>query len=200
LTIKGERHSLWRAVDQDDNGLDILVQSRRNNQGAKKFLRKWLKRLQDVPRVLMTEKLKSYGAAQRALRPGVEHRQSRYLNTRCENSHRPTCQRACRMQGLKSAVRVGPHGPTLPPPTASVVRVGVPRRDAKPLRELGRNDRDKAGGLSAGSVSIEPKVPLLLSGDGINPNNLTMPIGLSSAMLSSILSLDMSRHGKGRER
>ena len=103
LTIHGERHYLWRAVDQDDNVLDILVQSRRNKQAAKKFFRKLLKGLQYVPRVIITDKLKSYGAAKREILPGVEHRQSRYLNNRCENSHRPTRQRERRMQGFKSA-------------------------------------------------------------------------------------------------
>ena len=100
LTINGERHYLWRAVDQDDNVLDILVQSRRNKHAAKKFFRKLLKGLTDVPRVIITDKLKSYGAAKREILPGVEHRQSRYLNNRCENSHRPTRQRAYRMQGF----------------------------------------------------------------------------------------------------
>jgi putative transposase len=103
LTINGQRHYLWRAVDQDDNVLDILVQSRRNKQAAKKFFRKLLKGLQYVPRVIITDKLKSYGAAKREILPGVEHRQSRYLNNRCENSHRPTRQREYRMQGFKSA-------------------------------------------------------------------------------------------------
>ena len=103
LTINGKRHYLWRAVDQDDNVLDILVQSRRNKKAAKKFFRKLLKGLQYVPRVVVTDKLKSYGAAKREILPGVEHRQSRYLNNRCENSHRPTRQRERRMQGFKSA-------------------------------------------------------------------------------------------------
>jgi putative transposase len=55
-----------------------------------------------VPRVIITDKLKSYGAAKREILPGVEHRQSRYLNNRCENSHRPTRQREYHMQGFKS--------------------------------------------------------------------------------------------------
>ena len=70
LTIHGERHYLWRAVDQDDNVLDILVQRRRNKQAAKKFFRKLLKGLQYVPRVIITDKLKSYGAAKREICPG----------------------------------------------------------------------------------------------------------------------------------
>ena len=90
-------------MDQDDNVLDILVQSRRNKKAAKKFFRKLLKGFTYVPRVIMTDKLKSYGAAKREMLPGVEHRQSRYLNNRCENSHRPTRQRERRMQGFKSA-------------------------------------------------------------------------------------------------
>jgi putative transposase len=102
LTINGERHYRWRAVDQDDNVLDILVQSRRNTHAAKKFFRKLLKGLTYVPRVIITDKLKSYGAAKRELLPGVEHRQSRYLNHRCENSHRPTRQREYRMQWFTS--------------------------------------------------------------------------------------------------
>jgi hypothetical protein len=103
LTINGERHYLWRAVDQDGNVLDILVQRRRNKQAAKKFFRKLLKGCQYVPRVIITDKLKSYGAAKREILPGVEHRQHRYLNNRAENSHQPTRQRERRMQGFKSA-------------------------------------------------------------------------------------------------
>jgi putative transposase len=102
LTIQGERHYLWRAVDQDGHVLDILVQRRRNKQAAKKFFRKLLKGLTYVPRVIMTDKLKSYGAAKREILPGVEHRQHRYLNKRAENSHQPTRQRERRMQGFKS--------------------------------------------------------------------------------------------------
>ena len=102
LTINGERQYVWRAVDQDDNVLDILVQSRRNKKAAKKFFRKLLKGLTYVPRVIITDQLKSYGAAKREILPGVEPRQSRYLNNRCENSHRPTRQRERRMQGFKS--------------------------------------------------------------------------------------------------
>src|ERR687885_1535662 len=102
LTINGERHYLWRAVDQDDNVLDILVQSRRNKKAAKKFFRKLLQGCQYVPRVIMTDKLKSYGAAKRESLPGVEHRQHRYLNNRAENSHQPPRQRERRMQGFKS--------------------------------------------------------------------------------------------------
>lgn len=90
-------------MDQDGNVLDILVQSRRNKKAAKKFFRKLLKGLTYVPRVIITDKLKSYGAAKREILPGVEHRQSRYLNNRCESSHLPTRQRERRMQRFKSS-------------------------------------------------------------------------------------------------
>jgi putative transposase len=102
LTINGERHYLWRAVDQDGNILDILVQSRRNKNAAKKFFRKLLKGLTYIPRVIITDKLKSYGAAKQDILSGVEHRQHRYLNNRAENSHQPTRQREQRMHGFKS--------------------------------------------------------------------------------------------------
>ena len=102
LPIKGERQYLWRAVDQDGKVLDSLVQRRRDKQAAKKFFRKLLKGLTYVPRVLITDKLKSYGAAQRELLPGVEHRQHRSLNNRAANSHQPTRQRERRMQRFKS--------------------------------------------------------------------------------------------------
>jgi putative transposase len=103
LTINGERHYLWRAVDQDGNVLDILVQRGRDKTAAKTFFRKLLKGLTYAPRVIITDKLKSYGAAKREILPGVEHRQHRYLNNRAENSHQPTRQRERRMQGFKSA-------------------------------------------------------------------------------------------------
>jgi putative transposase len=89
-------------VDQDGNVLDILVQRRQDKHAAKKFFRKLLKGLTYVPRVLITDKLNSYGAAKRDILPGVEHRQHRYLNNRAENSPLPTRQREQRMPRFKS--------------------------------------------------------------------------------------------------
>ncbi len=82
LKINGKRHYLWRAVDQQGNIFDILVQSRRNKGAAKKCFRKLLKGCEYISRVIVTDKLGSYGAAKREVLPGVEHRQSRYLNNR----------------------------------------------------------------------------------------------------------------------
>jgi hypothetical protein len=73
LTIRGERHYLWRAVDQDGHVLDILVQRRRDKAAAKKFFRKLLKGLTYVPWVIITDQLKSYGAATRVILPSVNH-------------------------------------------------------------------------------------------------------------------------------
>jgi putative transposase len=103
LAIHGERHYRWRAVDQDGHVLDILVQRRRDKNAAKRFFRKLLKGLTYVPRVIITDQLKSYGAALRELLPSVEHRQHRYLNNRAENSHQPTRQRERTMRRFTSA-------------------------------------------------------------------------------------------------
>jgi len=103
LTINGQYHYLWRAVDQDGYVLDILVQRRRDKNAAKKFFRKLLKGLTYVPRVIVTDKLASYGAAKREILPSVDHRQHRYLNNRAENSHQPTRQRERRMGRFTSS-------------------------------------------------------------------------------------------------
>ena len=115
IKVNGERQYLWRAVDQDGNVLDILVQSRRNTKAARRFFRKLLKRQCRAPRVLVTDKLRSYGAAHRQVMPSVEHRQPRHLNNRAENSHQPTRERERAMKGFRS-----PAGSTaLPPGTRS---------------------------------------------------------------------------------
>jgi putative transposase len=103
LKINGKTQYLWRAVDQEGNLLDILVQSRRNKAAAKKFFRKLLKGCTYVPRVLITDKLGSYEAAKKEVMPSVEHRRHRRLNNRAENSHQPTRQRERTMRRFKSA-------------------------------------------------------------------------------------------------
>ncbi len=96
VTINGRTHYLWRAVDQDGTVLDILVQPRRDKAAAVQFLRKLLKGRAYVPRVVITDKLASYGAALRAVLPSVEG-----LNNRAENSHQPTRERERRMRRFK---------------------------------------------------------------------------------------------------
>ncbi len=101
IGINGVQHSLWRAVDQDGNVLDILVQSRRDKRAAVKFLRTLLKGLAYVPRVVITDKLARLGAALRAVLPGVEHRRHKGLNNRAENAHQPTRERDRWMRRFK---------------------------------------------------------------------------------------------------
>ena len=93
VSIAGKKHWLWHAVDQEGFVLDVLVQSRRDKKAAKRLFRKLLKKQGRAPRVLITDKLRSYAAAKREIMPGVEHRQHKGLNTRAENSHQPTRRR-----------------------------------------------------------------------------------------------------------
>ena len=103
VTIRGRRQYLWRAVDQDGDVIDILVQSRRNRHAAKRFFRKLLKGQGSEPRRLVTDKLRSYGAARRITMPSVVHDTSQYANNRAEVSHQPTRQRERQMRRFKSA-------------------------------------------------------------------------------------------------
>jgi putative transposase len=102
LKINGEHKYLWRAVDQDGNVLDILVQNRRDKAAARRFFRRLMKKTGTVPRVVVTDKLRSYGAAHREVMPSVEHRSHKGLNNRAENSHQPTRQRERAMKGFRS--------------------------------------------------------------------------------------------------
>jgi putative transposase len=103
ITMSGVKHWLWRAVGQNGMVLDILVQSRRDTQAAKRLLRKLMKRQCRPPRVVITDKLASYGAAKREVMPSVEHRKHKGLNNRAENSHQPTRRRERQMKRFKSA-------------------------------------------------------------------------------------------------
>src|SRR3978361_534813 len=106
IKIAGVKHWLWRAVDQTGRVLDGLVQSRRDKRAAKRLLRKLLKRQCRAPRVMITDKLPSYGAAKREVMPGVEHRQHKGLNNRAEKSQQPTRRRE-RQKRFKLLIRLG---------------------------------------------------------------------------------------------
>ncbi|KFF96681.1 transposase, partial [Streptomyces scabiei] len=101
IKTNGEQKYRWRAVDQDGNVLDILVQSRRDKAAARLFLRRLMKKTRTVPRVIVTDSLRSYGAAHREVMPSVEHRSHKGLNNRAENSHQPTRQRERAMKGFR---------------------------------------------------------------------------------------------------
>lgn len=101
ISILGQKHWLWRAVDQSGNSLDILVQSHRNTKTAKRFMRKLMKQY-DMPREIVTGKLRTYGAAKRDLAPCLEHRSHKGLNNAAEVSHKPTRRRERVMGRFKS--------------------------------------------------------------------------------------------------
>ena len=102
VTIRGRRQYLWRAVDQDGDVIDILVQARRDRHAAARFFRKLLKRQGRGPFRLVTDKLRSYAAAHRIVMPSVMHSTRQYENNRAEVSHQPTRQRERQMRGLSS--------------------------------------------------------------------------------------------------
>src|SRR6516162_8936038 len=99
----GVKHWLCRAADQTGIVLDVLVQRRRDKKAAKRLLRKLLKKQMRAPRVMITDKLASYGTARREVMPGIEHRQHKGLNNRAENSYQPTRRRERQMKQFKSA-------------------------------------------------------------------------------------------------
>ena len=80
VTIKGQQYYLWRAVDTEGNVLDVLLQRHRDTHAAKRFFRKLLKRQGFVPRVIVTDQLKSYEAAKKQVMKTLEHRQHKGLN------------------------------------------------------------------------------------------------------------------------
>ena len=106
VKIQGRQQYLWRAVDEDGDVIDILVQSRRNRRAAERFFRKLLKGQGREPRRLITDKLGSYKAAHRATMPSGIHITRQYENNRAELSHQPTRQRERQMRRFKSAAHL----------------------------------------------------------------------------------------------
>jgi putative transposase len=102
LKIDGRMVYLWRAVDAEGEVLDVLVQSKRDKHAALKLMRKLLKKYAFAPERLVTDDLRSYTPAARAL--GIEHlhERGRWKNNRAENSHQPTRRREHKMQRFKS--------------------------------------------------------------------------------------------------
>ena len=106
VTIQGRQQYLWRAVDEDGDVLDILVQSHRNRRAAVRFFRKLLKTQGRIPRRLITDQLRSYAAACRTVMSSVVHVTDQYANNRAEVSHQPTRQRERQMRRFTSAAHV----------------------------------------------------------------------------------------------
>jgi len=103
VTVRGERRYLWRAVDQDGDVLDILVQKRKDKPAAQRFFRKLMKGQGRSPRLIVTDKLPSYGAARKVIMPTSLHCHDRYANNRAEVSHEHTRAQEQQMRRFKSS-------------------------------------------------------------------------------------------------
>src|SRR5437763_14606368 len=103
VSLSGKQMYMWRGVDGEGEVLEILVQPRRDKAAAMRLLRKLLRRQGFVPTVVVTDKLRSYGAALRELGFSRRHEQGLRANNRAENSHQPVRRRGRKMQGFKSA-------------------------------------------------------------------------------------------------
>ena len=100
VKINGETHYLWRAVDHEGEVLESYVTKRRDRKAALKFIRKSMKRF-GQPQIIVTDKLKSYGAAMKALGNAGRQETGRWLNNRAENSHLPFRRRERAMQRFR---------------------------------------------------------------------------------------------------
>ena len=101
ITIRGKKHWLWRAIDADGDVLDILVQTRRNAKAAKRFFQRLVSQFGE-PRVVITDKLRSYIKPVKTQVPNADHRAHKGLNNAIEVSHRPTRKREKIMGRFKS--------------------------------------------------------------------------------------------------
>ena len=102
VLIGGKRQYLWRAVDDEGEVLDVLVQRRRNKAAARKLMRRLLKKLGFAPTVVVTDKLRSYASAFREIGLSAQHEQGLRKNNRAENSHLPVRRRERKLQRFKS--------------------------------------------------------------------------------------------------
>jgi transposase-like protein len=174
LTIHGERHYLWRAVDQDGHRLAILEQHRRNKKAAKKYFRKLLKELPCVPRVIITVKLTSYSAVKREALPGVKHRQGGCLNKSAEHARQPTQQRERRIQRFKSPghaqthpLRLRAHRLPLPLQTAPAPCPGLPPGHEASIPGVARDYQYTNGCLTEEyGVALPPPCLVIASDSG----------------------------------
>lgn len=102
IVISGKRYWLWRAVDNEGEILDFLVQRRRSARSAKKLMMKLLKKQGFAPTRIVTDKLRSYSTAFRAMKLTAVHDRRLRANNRAENSHQPVRRRERKQQRFKS--------------------------------------------------------------------------------------------------
>ena len=105
VKINGKQQYLWRAVDQEGDVIDVFLQSRRDGAAAKRFFKRLLRRHGGEPREIVTDKLRSYGVAQREMIPETIHNTARYANNRAELSHQPSRVRERGMRRFKSTAQ-----------------------------------------------------------------------------------------------
>jgi putative transposase len=103
IKINGNPHYLWRTVDQDGEVVDVFLRARRDRKAAKRFFKRLLRSHGDGPQMIVTDKLRSYGAAYRELSSETTHVTDRYANNRAGQSHAPTRASERRMRKFKSA-------------------------------------------------------------------------------------------------
>ena len=131
LKIKGRKYWLWRAVDRDGLVLDILVQERRNQEAAERFLRRVLDGEGQAPRVVVPDKLASYPPALKRRLPQTEHRRHKGLNNRAEYSPRPVRERERALQRFTSPA----HAQRFLEPFGAVYNHFRPRRHLLPAEQ-----------------------------------------------------------------
>src|SRR6516225_6065564 len=147
VRIGGKRMYLWRAVDHEGEVLDMLVQPRRDSRAALRLMRKLLRKQGFAPKLLVTDKLRSYASAFRRLGLCCPHQQGLRQNNRAENSH----QAVRRQEQQNAAVQVGSFRPSfsqharrrsqhLQPPTPSRLArdaADLPSRGSEPMGACG---------------------------------------------------------------
>jgi hypothetical protein len=173
LKIGGVKHWLWRAVDQVGIVLDVLVKRRRNKYAAKRLLRKLLKRQMRPPRVMITDKLASYGAAKREIMPGIEHRQHKGLNNRAENSHQPTRRRERQISNSNRPVR---RSASSQPRIRSITSSTFAAIASLPLSKELSGPNSRSGPKSVAWAGNKPECSLAVACNGLTrPDKLTVP-------------------------
>jgi transposase-like protein len=160
VRIAGKRMYLWRAVDHEGEVLDMLVQRRRDSQAALRLMRKLLRKQGFVPKLLVTDKLRSYGAAFRQLPLACPHEQGLRQNNRAENSHQPVRRRERKMQ----TVQIGSIRSAFPEHACrrpQHLQLSTPSRLAINAADLSSRSGERMAECSRGSVIAHPAFGLL---------------------------------------
>src|SRR5271169_2315884 len=180
VRIAGARMYLWRAVDHEGEVLDMLVQRRRDSRAALRLMRKLLKKQGFAPKLLVTDKLRSYGSAFRRLRLTGRHEQGLRKNNRAENSHQAVRRREHKMQGFKSA-RSAPALPQHACRRPQYLQPSTPSRLALDTADLSSRGREPMAKRNYGRMTADAGLSLFRP----MQLNLTMPRRLLATSISS---------------